>query len=126
MDQPAEEPQPTGLIRIRIEFFLDGFSVIICAYSEERWEALAGAFLVVLLSEGESHPVAVIEALALGRPVLVADTSGLCELAEAGWARAIPLHSTSCQVAAAILEQLRQPLTMPITASAPAAVQQPA
>jgi glycosyltransferase involved in cell wall biosynthesis len=76
-------------------------------------ETLAGASLVVLLSESESHPVAVIEALALGRPVLVADTSGLHELADRGWARAIPLESTRQQVARAIIEQLRQPLLPP-------------
>ena len=29
------------------------------------------------MSEFETHPLAVIEALALGRPALVADTSGL-------------------------------------------------
>jgi glycosyltransferase involved in cell wall biosynthesis len=70
---------------------------------------LASAALVTLLSEYEAHPIAVMEALALGRPVLVADTSGLSELAERGLVRAIPLGSTTDQVAAALLEQLRQP-----------------
>ncbi|MFN8528578.1 MAG: hypothetical protein U0670_08200 [Anaerolineae bacterium] len=36
---------------------------------------LARASLVVLFSEYEAHPVAVMEALSLRRPVLVADTS---------------------------------------------------
>jgi glycogen synthase len=76
-------------------------------------ETMACASLVVLLSERESHPVAVIEALALGRPVLVADTSGLHELAQRGWARAIPLQSTSQQVANAITEQFQDPLLPP-------------
>jgi glycosyltransferase involved in cell wall biosynthesis len=76
-------------------------------------ELLSCASLVLLLSERESHPVAVIEALALGRPALVADTSGLHELAGRGWARAIPLESTSREVAGAILEQLRDPLLPP-------------
>ena len=40
--------------------------------------------LVVLFSEYETHPLAVLEALSLGRPALVADTSGLSELARTG------------------------------------------
>ncbi len=73
-------------------------------------DALSGAALVTLLSEYETHPIAVLEALALGRSVLVADTSGLHELAMKGLVRAIPLVSTPRQVAAAVLAQLEQPL----------------
>jgi glycogen synthase len=71
--------------------------------------AVSRVALMVLLSEYETHPVAALEALALGRPVLVADTSGLSELASRGWARAIPLGSTPQQVADAVVEQLRRP-----------------
>jgi glycosyltransferase involved in cell wall biosynthesis len=70
---------------------------------------LSQAALFVLFSEYETQPIAALEALALGCPALVADTSGLSELAENGWARAIPLNSTPEQVAAAVLEQIRQP-----------------
>ncbi len=73
-------------------------------------QLLARAALVTLLSEFEGNPVSVMEALSLGRPVLLADTSGLSEIAEQGLARAIPLKSTPEQVAAAILEQLEHPL----------------
>ena len=52
-------------------------------------------------------------ALALGCPALVADTSGLHELAEEGLVRAIPLESTAEEVAAAVLHQLREPLVPP-------------
>ncbi len=69
--------------------------------------------LVVLLSEYETHPVAVLEALALQRPALVSATSGLQELADRGWARSIPLDSTPQQVAAAVLDQLDHPLIPP-------------
>ncbi|MBI2865275.1 MAG: glycosyltransferase family 4 protein [Chloroflexi bacterium] len=75
----------------------------------EMASVLSRATLVVCLSEYETHPVAIVEALALQRPVLVADTSGLRELAERGWAARVPLHSHSEEVAAAILGQLRQP-----------------
>lgn len=81
------------------------------AHERERMASvLSGAALVTLLSEYEAHPIAVMEAAALGRPVLVADTSGLRELAEQGFARAIPLASTAEEVAAAVLNQLGQPL----------------
>lgn len=74
---------------------------------------LSRAALVTLLSEYETHPMAVLEALALGCPVLVADTSGLHELAEQGFVRAIPLESTAEEVAAAVFHQLREPLVPP-------------
>ena len=76
-------------------------------------EELSQAALVMLLSEFETHPIAMLEAAALGRPVLVADTSGLRELADRGLARAIPLNSTPEQVAAAVLDQIRAPLVPP-------------
>ncbi len=74
---------------------------------------LSEAKLVTLFSEAESNPVAVMEAVALGRSVLVANTSGLRELADRGYVRAIPLESSDEEVAAAILRQLREPLTPP-------------
>lgn len=75
-------------------------------------ELLSRASLVVLFSEYEAHPLAVMEALSLKRPVLVADTSGLSEIAERGLARAVPLESGSDQLAEAILEQLDNPLVV--------------
>ena len=67
---------------------------------------LSRAAVVTLLSDFETHPLVVLEAAALGRPVLVADTSGLSELAEQGFARAIPLHSSPSLTAAAIIEEM--------------------
>jgi glycosyltransferase involved in cell wall biosynthesis len=75
--------------------------------------ALAGASLFVLMSEFETHPLAVIEALALGRPALVADTSGLAELAKSGHARAVPLETTTAALAETIVEELRAPRVVP-------------
>lgn len=71
---------------------------------------LSKADLVVLFSEYEAHPVSVMEALSLRRQVLVSDTSGLHELAEKGWVRAIPLDSTPRATADAMLNSLNQPL----------------
>lgn len=70
---------------------------------------LSKAALFVLHSEYETHPIAVLEAVSLGCPALVADTSGLSELAAQGLATAIPLNSTDLQLAAAILDQLANP-----------------
>lgn len=71
---------------------------------------IASAGLVTLLSEYEAQPQAVLEALSLRRPVLVAGTSGLQEFADRGLARSIPLKSGPEEVAAAVVDQLRQPL----------------
>jgi glycosyltransferase involved in cell wall biosynthesis len=75
----------------------------------EMARALASSSLVVLMSEFETHPLAVIEALALGRPALVADTSGLSELAHLGQAQAIPLSATAAQLAERIVGELSHP-----------------
>lgn len=80
---------------------------------EQMARELAGASLVTLLSEYETHPIAALEALTLGCSLLVADTSGLRELADQGLARAIPLHSKPQAVAAAMLEQLAHPIVPP-------------
>jgi glycosyltransferase involved in cell wall biosynthesis len=71
--------------------------------------ALAGASMVALLSEYEANPIAVMEALALEKRVLVADTSGLSELGRRGLAQSIPLESSDEEVAEAIVALLRAP-----------------
>ncbi|MDB5074621.1 MAG: glycosyl transferase group 1 [Chloroflexi bacterium] len=75
--------------------------------------ALASAALVTLLSEFETHPIAALEALTLKRPVLVAATSGLRELAYRGLVSSIPLWSDSAQVATVVLKLLERPVTPP-------------
>jgi glycosyltransferase involved in cell wall biosynthesis len=47
--------------------------------------ALAEASVVAVLSDYESHPVAVMEALSVGRPVVGYDTAGISELVSKGW-----------------------------------------
>jgi glycosyltransferase involved in cell wall biosynthesis len=61
--------------------------------------------VVVLMSDFEAHPVAVMEAVALGRKVVVADTSGLSELATEGLATAVPVDA-SPQVLAGVLARV--------------------
>ncbi len=76
-------------------------------------EILSQASLVALLSEYEAHPIAVMEALALRRPVLVADTSGLRELAEQGLVRAISLNSSPEEIAQATRQQIEESIVPP-------------
>jgi glycosyltransferase involved in cell wall biosynthesis len=72
-------------------------------------DALSQVALVVLFSEAETVPIAVLEALALGRPVLVTRCRGLDELADDGLVRAVPPDSRPHEIAAAVLEQLDDP-----------------
>ncbi|HEY7967238.1 MAG TPA: glycosyltransferase family 4 protein [Solirubrobacteraceae bacterium] len=76
----------------------------------EMSRRLTQAAVVVLLSDFETHPIAALEAVSLGRPLLVADGSGLRELAERGLARSIDADAEPQAVAAAILRELRDPL----------------
>jgi glycogen synthase len=80
----------------------------------ELVDTIASAGVVVLLSEYESHPVAVMEALSLGRPVVVAATTGLLELAEAGLVRSVPIDAPAEEVADVLAQELREP-TLPST-----------
>ena len=77
---------------------------------EDMASLIARANLVTLLSEHEAQGLAVMEALTLKRPVLVAATSALQELAERGLARSVPLTSSPAEVADAVIHQLRSPL----------------
>ncbi|MER9558850.1 glycosyltransferase family 4 protein [Mesorhizobium sp. M0323] len=76
-------------------------------------DLLASAALFVLFSEYEAHPIAVMEALSLRRPVLVSDTSGLRELAANGLCRAIPPNAGPGELAAAMAEELEADRQVP-------------
>jgi glycosyltransferase involved in cell wall biosynthesis len=77
---------------------------------EQMSRRLSEASVVVLLSDFETHPIAALEAVSLGRPLLVADGSGLRELAERGLARSIDADAAPQNLAEAILRELRDPL----------------
>ena len=67
---------------------------------------LKSAALVVLLSDYEAHPVAVVEALSVGRRVLVNNASGLQEIADQGLARATDQSAAASEIADAMIEEL--------------------
>lgn len=78
------------------------FRVIPPHHREEMAAALAGADVVALLSDYEAHPLAIMEALSVGRRVLVTDDTGLHDLVEDGLAAGIEPGSASSTIAAAI------------------------
>lgn len=73
-------------------------------------QSLARAAVVLLLSDYEAHPVAVMEALAAGRPVVVRRTSGLTEMADQGLALGVSADASPETVASAVATQLDTPL----------------
>lgn len=77
---------------------------------QDMAKLVSRAALVVLLSDFETHPLSALEALSLKRPVLVADNSGMKELAERGWASSVPTHAQPTEIAEEMLKQLHNPL----------------
>jgi glycosyltransferase involved in cell wall biosynthesis len=73
-------------------------------------EQMGKAGLVVLFSEYEAHPVAVMEALALRRSVLTTHCTGFIELAEKGWIKTVPLDASDQTIAEAMLAALDRTL----------------
>jgi glycosyltransferase involved in cell wall biosynthesis len=72
-----------------------------------RLAAIIGsAALVVLLSEYEAHPVAVMEALALNRRVLVTHGTGFMELVARGLVRSVPMDADAERIAEAMASEL--------------------
>jgi glycosyltransferase involved in cell wall biosynthesis len=66
------------------------------------------ANVVVLLSEYEAHPVAVMEAVAEGIDVVVAATSGLTELGRDAIVTTVALDAPASRVAEALLEAAKE------------------
>jgi glycosyltransferase involved in cell wall biosynthesis len=67
-------------------------------------ETLRSAEVVAAFSDYEAHPVAVMEALTAGRPVVGYDTAGMADLVEDGYVRGI-LPGTPPAEAARALEE---------------------
>lgn len=71
-------------------------------------EILAGSSLLVALSSYEAHPVGIMEALALGLPVLGCDVAGIGDLVEDGLVQGIDVDAAPAEVAAAMVDMLRR------------------
>jgi glycosyltransferase involved in cell wall biosynthesis len=71
--------------------------------------ALAEASVVAALSDYEAHPVAVMEALGAGRPVVGYDIAGIGELVAEGWVRGVPRGAPAAAVARHVVEAMSSP-----------------
>ena len=100
-------------LRQMVERLQLGHAVTFASFDASQRAAL-GALLrssdiVALMSDYEANPVAVMEALALERRVLVADTSGLSELAAEGLATAVPPDISPAELARTLIEVVAGP-----------------
>jgi glycosyltransferase involved in cell wall biosynthesis len=88
-------------------------AVTFTAFDSTRRSALGtlirSSDVVALLSDYEAHPVALLEALALGRKVVVAATSGLTELASDGVVTTVPLNVHPTVLAAVLANVAARP-----------------
>jgi len=71
--------------------------------------ALAGSSVAAALSDYEAHPVAVMEALSAGRPVVGYDIAGIGELVSAGWVRGVPRGAPAVAVAHELVKAMSSP-----------------
>ena len=71
--------------------------------------ALAESSVVAALSDYEAHPVAVMEALSVLRPVVGYDTAGVGELIAEGWVRGVAPGSSAAVVAQELVAAMSSP-----------------
>ena len=70
---------------------------------------LAESSVVAALSDYEAHPVAVMEALYVTRPVVGYDSAGISELVAAGWVRGVPRGAPVAAVAQELVKAMSSP-----------------
>ena len=68
--------------------------------------ALAESSVVAALSDYEAHPVAVMEALCVARPVVGYDIAGIGELIAEGWVRGVPCGAPPATVAQELVNSM--------------------
>jgi glycosyltransferase involved in cell wall biosynthesis len=71
--------------------------------------ALAESSVVAALSDYEAHPVAVMEALGVARPVVGYDIAGVGELIAEGWVRGVPYGAPAVTVAQELVKAMLSP-----------------
>ncbi len=89
----------------------DRVSIKYVAPADRRGMAttLAESSVVAALSDYEAHPVAVMEALCVARPVVGYDIAGLSELSAAGWVRGVPCGAPAAAVARELVKAMSSP-----------------
>lgn len=83
------------------------FRHLLPAERSEMAAILSRSSVMAALSSYEAHPVAVMEAVALGLPVVGCDVAGIGDLVEDGLVTGVPLEADPATIAAALLERLR-------------------
>jgi glycosyltransferase involved in cell wall biosynthesis len=71
--------------------------------------ALAESSVVAALSDYEAHPVAVMEALSVRRPVVGYDVAGMSELVSEGWVRGVTRGASAASVARSLVDAMSAP-----------------
>jgi glycosyltransferase involved in cell wall biosynthesis len=71
--------------------------------------ALGQSNVVAALSDYEAHPVGVMEALSLGRPVVGYDIAGTGELVTEGWVQGISTRADPASIADSLLKAMSSP-----------------
>jgi glycosyltransferase involved in cell wall biosynthesis len=85
--------------RVRIEYLAP-------ADRQGMATTLAESSVLAALSDYEAHPVAVMEALTVGRPVVGCDVAGIGELSAAGWVHGVPRGAPATAVAQALVKAM--------------------
>jgi glycosyltransferase involved in cell wall biosynthesis len=100
-----------GKLRVLIGILgLEKSVTIECIAPDDRArmaESLGAAAVFAALSEYEAHPVAVMEALMLGIPIVGLDTAGIGELVEDGLIRGVPKDASPTTVAQTLITALK-------------------
>ncbi|GAA2749551.1 glycosyltransferase family 4 protein [Amnibacterium kyonggiense] len=102
------EPELRRLVEERGVAEAVTFRHLLPAERAEMAAVLSRSSVMAALSSYEAHPVAVMEAVALGLPVVGFDTAGIGDLVEEGLVTGVPLDADDATVAEALLRRLRQ------------------
>jgi glycosyltransferase involved in cell wall biosynthesis len=78
---------------------------------ERMARTLSRAALVAAMSEYEAHPVAIMEALALGIPAIGLDTAGIGDLVEDGLVEGVPQKASAATLARTLIRMLQSTRT---------------
>lgn len=84
------------------------FRHLLPAQRAEMSQVLAGSAVMAALSDYEAHPVAVMEAVALGLPVVGSDVAGIGDLVEDGLVVGVRPDADDAEVASALARQLER------------------
>jgi glycosyltransferase involved in cell wall biosynthesis len=108
----GEGPYEAELLKLAAKHGVSDRVEIRCVHDRSEYaKRLSAASVATLLSDHETHPVAALEAIQVGVPTLVADNSGMTELANKGLAQSVPLLGDSLAHGRSIVELMRNPAT---------------